>query len=198
MQIIRSSKKCLQTVQKLRFISLFMAVICLFCLALPAAAKPCSTCGGTGTDPSCSYVGNYGGDTAEEYCSVCRGYKRLHYHKSCYACNGSGNITTCEEIFDARRSGSSNNGGYSWPSAPAGSLNSSRTVKTLQTKRYGTLVDFGDSYQKPFVQCPRCYSNYGTMSINKINGSTTIFCMRCGLSAAGIYSWSTGEINWHR
>jgi hypothetical protein len=52
--------------------------------------KKCGVCNGTGNSNSVVYPPNYGTPSADEWCNICKSWRKPHTHKPCYSCGGLG------------------------------------------------------------------------------------------------------------
>ncbi|MFZ4549381.1 MAG: hypothetical protein ACOYN4_18185 [Bacteroidales bacterium] len=52
--------------------------------------KTCSVCNGTGYSNSVIWAPNYGTPPDDEWCSICKSYKKPHTHRPCSSCGGLG------------------------------------------------------------------------------------------------------------
>lgn len=54
--------------------------------------KECSVCRGTGKELTRREAPGYGSPKKQEYCAICNGIYRAHYHNPCKLCKGTGQI----------------------------------------------------------------------------------------------------------
>ncbi len=55
-----------------------------------AQPKTCAVCNGTGYSNSVIWAPNYGTPPDDEWCSICKSYRKPHTHKPCSSCGGLG------------------------------------------------------------------------------------------------------------
>lgn len=55
------------------------------------SGKICEVCNGSGYSNSVIWAPNYTGEAVDdEWCGICKEYRRPHTHKPCYSCGGTG------------------------------------------------------------------------------------------------------------